>query len=73
MKKNNKTIYETPIIIPLGELARGSGMPPPGCRTGDGATEGCKAGTLPAPPGGTRNCRNGSAATNKCTSGAGVV
>lgn len=70
MKKNKKTIYETPIIIPLGELARGSGAKPTGpssCKPGGTATKNCAGG---GSVGTKPQCKNGSAASNRCTSGA---
>jgi len=72
MKKNKKTIYETPIIIPLGELARGSGAKPiRPCTSGGGAKDSCSGGSG-VPPQDSNNCNNGSVASKRCTSGTGV-
>ena len=70
MKKNKKTIYETPVIIPLGELARGSGAKPV-CDAGNNATS-CGGGNR-VPPITKPQCKNGSVASANCASGAGVV
>ena len=69
MKKNKKLVYEIPIIIPLGELARGAGAKPPGrdCSSGNGAKAGCGTGSGGPPK--TNNCNNGSTATTRCSSG----
>ncbi len=70
MKKDNKPIYETPIIISLGELARGSGAKPTDprvCAPGGTATNRCQLGSSFG--GSQNNCNNGSAASNRCTSG----
>ena len=72
MKKNKKITYETPIIVPLGELARGSGAkpsPPNSCTSGNSAGQNCRSG------GGVASstkpqCKNGSQATGNCLSGA---
>jgi len=47
MNKKNKNKYETPVVLPLGELAKGSGV--------------CEAGTGGPPPGdpGSPNCGSG--------------
>ena len=67
MKKNIRTTYETPIIIPLGELARGSGAKPPKpCTNGNKADLACGAGTS---FGVANNCKNGATATRRCISG----
>jgi len=70
MKKNKKTIYETPVIIPLGELARGTGMPPPdprpSCPNGNDASN-CPNGMAPTSKG--RDCPNGSVASGSCATG----
>ena len=71
MKKNKKIVYETPTLIPLGELARGLGAKPPKpCANGNKADLACGAGTsfgviIPKP-----QCKNGSLATGRCASGA---
>ena len=66
--KDKKPVYETPLIIPLGELARGAGakppVVPPPCRTGNNATLTCVTGGAA-----TTNCQNGAYA-NRCASGA---
>ena len=70
MKKDKKTTYETPIIVPLGEFARGSGAkpsPPNSCNSGTGALQNCKSGggVTAAKP----QCRGGSNASGSCVSG----
>lgn len=70
-KKKNK--YETPVMLPLGELARGSGAPPAppsNCGTGSTAVKNCKsgAGVTKEKP----NCSGGSNASTSCVSGVGV-
>jgi len=72
--KKKKSKYETPVILPLGELARGSGMPPnppSACSTGTGAGKNCKSGggVVKEKP----NCSGGSNASTSCVSGVGVV
>lgn len=60
MNKKNK--YETPVIIPLGELARGSGV----CMNG-GIPNPSPAQCVSGP--GTNNCSMGDNATINCGSG----
>ena len=70
MKKNKKPVYETPVLIPLGELARGSGAKPT-CAAGNVA-DSCTGGNRAVPT--TRpQCKNGSAASSRCISGAGII
>jgi hypothetical protein len=68
----DKKPYETPVIIPLGDLARGSGqkVPPNNCPNGNSATKACRPGIG---GGGANNCPNGTGATKRCTSGSGVL
>ena len=71
MKKNKKPVYETPVLIPLGELARGSGAPPTSgasCKPGSLASQNCKGGGGVATT--KPQCKNGSQATGNCLSGA---
>lgn len=79
-----KLKYESPIIVPLGEMARGSGLcatgssvaPGANCATG-GADAGCSVGSSNVPAcsaGGAVdaapiNCTAGSNATDACTAG----
>lgn len=51
--KNEKTFYQTPVIIPLGELVRGSGN--------------CSPGSSPVTRGG--QCRSGGTAGGQCQNG----
>jgi len=62
--KRKKPSYGTPVIIPLGELVRGSGNCSPGsapssgggqCKSGITADGQCAAGTIPA-----KKCNTGS-------------
>lgn len=65
MKKDKKQNYETPIIVPLGELARGLGAP---CRPGSAATGQCQQGIgigITPPVG----CTNGGNAGDSCGQG----
>ena len=70
MKKNKKPVYETPVLIPLGELARGAGakpVPPNSCNSGTSAAQNCRGGggvTATKP-----QCKNGSNASSSCLSG----
>lgn len=59
MKKNK---YETPLIIPLGELVSGSGACQAGARV---AGPNCKDGQAPG-----NQCSAGGTAGNRCTGGA---
>ena len=71
--KNDKPIYETPVIIPLGELVRGSGA---NCGTGSSPGDSkCGAGGIatggkcqPGSSAGTK-CQSGSVASTQCSSG----
>ena len=52
--QENKPVYETPIVLPLGELVKGSGN--------------CSNGSSPSGQGG--NCKSGSSAgVNNCING----
>jgi len=53
---NEKTSYETPVIIPLGELVRGYG-------------QACSAGTNPGTGGGGDHCAPGGTAAGQCRVG----
>jgi len=55
-----KPKYEPPIVVPLGEIARGSGA----CTTGSGDTDTCTAGGLALTA-----CTAGTAALGACTGG----
>lgn len=86
-KKYNKEklVYASPILIPLGELAKGSGQctagssvipepgpgPGPGCvNTGTDCTAGSTAtNDCSAGPTACRDCSAGTAAVNACTAG----
>ena len=65
--ERKKTVYESPRVLPMGELARGSGV--------------CFVGTRPTGPGsctfgvGFKHgaCKSGLGATTKCESGAGFA
>ena len=65
MTKDKKTPYETPTIIPLGELARGMGK---ACRIGSSATGQCSDGAG-IPP---LTCSKGIQAVPNCGKGSGV-
>ena len=60
-----KSKYEAPILVPLGEMAKGSGA----CGAGSsGLPEACSAGTgVEVSP---INCTAGTTATTACTAGA---
>lgn len=60
MKGGTRPRYETPTVVVLGGLARGSGA----CTAGSGDTDTCTAGGLA----GTA-CSAGGAATSGCTAG----
>jgi hypothetical protein len=72
MKKNNK--YETPVIIPLGELVQGSGEcsdgsqvhGEPHCKHGPNPSGQCSMGQTADP-----NCSGGSGPLRNCKSGVG--
>ena len=58
MKKDNKNKYETPVIVPLGELARGSGL----CGNGSGVqgvSPHCQNGNGPPGDGNSKKCNVG--------------
>jgi hypothetical protein len=61
-KKDEKTKpkYEAPIVVPLGEMAKGSGA----CSAGSGDTDTCTAGYLAATA-----CTAGPVAHAGCTAG----
>ena len=56
-----KPTYQAPVVMPLGELAKGEGAT---CQTGGSASNRCR-------PGGTArlSCANGSVAAGGCGSG----
>ena len=64
MTKNKKPVYETPVIMPLGELARGLGA---ACKSGSAPTGTCRDGGG-VPPSGT--CGKGLKAGSGCGNGA---
>ena len=65
MNENKKPVYETPVIIELGELARGAG--PPGgqkCEpVGSGASKSCGGGNTVPPA----TCTHGVKAASACS------
>jgi hypothetical protein len=70
---SQKAKYETPVLTPLGEMARGSGLcetgssvVAPSCSPGaaDAAVLDCTAGLTA-----TRDCTAGTAALRNCTAG----
>ena len=63
MKKNKKPSYETPVILPLGELAKGQGAV---CRVGSVPTGQCAdgGGVPPSVP-----CTTGGRAGGSCSNG----
>lgn len=79
--------YESPILIPLGEMAKGSGLcetgssvAPVTCTVGDAdaAVLDCTAGytatqDCSAGPTATRDCTAGTAALNACTAGTDAI
>lgn len=65
MNQNAKSKYESPIIVPLGAMAKGSGV----CTTGSSVVPAaCSAGNSDTAPGAT-DCTAGSGATSACTAG----
>ena len=59
-----KSKYESPVLVPLGEVAKGSGACTPGSAgTGAACTAGGAVGVNPI------NCTAGSNATDACTAG----
>jgi hypothetical protein len=73
MDKKSKNKYETPVVVLLGETARGSGVCSTGltptsdvidCTAGPTATQDCSAGLSAY-----RNCTAGTAALPACTAG----
>jgi hypothetical protein len=69
MKKGgvNMTKYESPIIVPLGETAKGSGLPGIDCSAGSAAPNACTAGPIAVTGGCTAG---GTDALGHCTAGA---
>ena len=63
MTKNKKPVYETPVIMPLGELARGLGA---ACKPGSSPTGTCRDG-IGVPPSGV--CGKGQKAEGGCGKG----
>lgn len=61
--ESKKPMYETPIVVPLGELAKGSGD----CFSGASDTAFCTTGGLA-----TTDCITGGANVVACTTGAAV-
>lgn len=68
-----KSKYESPILVPLGEMAKGSGVCGAGSSVVGGAWGGgvttCFAGACVNPGGGTTDCTAGAAATQDCSAG----
>ncbi len=60
--KNKKPTYGTPVILPLGELAKGLGAP---CSFGSVASGKCTEGPGVPPP----NCFTGGRAVGNCNNG----
>jgi hypothetical protein len=60
-KKKEKPIYQTPKVMPLGELAKGEGQA--SCHAGGTASD-CTTGTKAA-----NNCNYGSRAASRCFTG----
>ena len=58
-----KPKYESPVLIPLGEMAKGSGQ----CEAGSAVELPCDCGGAPA--GGITDCEPGYTATQDCTEG----
>ena len=65
--KNIKPLYETPVIVPLGELARGSGSCGIGSNPSDVAGGWCKDGANAYGTSGL--CNNGTSAGKTCVQG----
>jgi hypothetical protein len=69
-EKTTKPKYESPTVVPLGEMAKGSGACSAGsavpidCSAGGTATQDCTAG-----PTASRACTQGDIATVGCTAG----
>ena len=61
--------YETPIIVPLGEIAKGSGVCISGSSVLPGSTGSCTAGPCLTPPPVDTDCVPGYTATRDCTEG----
>ena len=61
--ERTKPKYESPILVPLGEIARGAGA----CTAGSGDTDTCTAGGLASTA-----CTIGISATAGCTTGGGL-
>jgi hypothetical protein len=58
-----KPRYEPPVVVPLGELAKGDGS----CSPGSVGTGACNPGTAANP------CNDGTLAINGCHTGSGIV
>jgi hypothetical protein len=59
---HEKTMYEAPVVVPLGEQLRAMGAV---CKNGTGPADGaCNTGF-----GGTSECGTGNSATNACGAG----
>jgi hypothetical protein len=65
--KSDKTSYETPVIIPLGELVRGSGNCSNGTNPTTAGGGNCNEGGLAQGSGG--NCIGGSTPARNCNTG----
>lgn len=63
MTKEKKPIYESPIVMPLGELARGLGA---ACKPGSSPSGNCNAGAGVPPQ---VPCTNGGQAGANCGNG----
>ena len=59
--KKGKPTYQTPVVMPLGELAKGEGAT---CQTGGSASNRCRSGGTAS-----QRCMIGSVASGWCGSG----
>jgi len=65
--KSKKTSYETPVVVPLGELVRGSGNCASGTNPSASGGGNCKEGSIAKGSGG--NCIGGSTPSKNCNTG----
>lgn len=56
--KKEKPTYQAPVVMPLGELAKGEGAT---CQTGGSASNRCRSGATAS-----QNCVSGSVANGTC-------
>ncbi len=67
-KNEKKSKYESPVLIPLGEMAKGAGA----CTAGSSYVGGCSIDVIGNNPGGypeAGDCVDGGAPTGNCTAG----